>query len=412
MEKIKTTQSGYPILIISLCSFFLFYKYILQIYPSIITDSLMREFALNGVGLGSLAATFYYTYMIAQLFVGVMIDKYSPRWLTSVAIFCCALGVLLFAGAHTVMGAGLSRGLMGVGVAFATVAYMKLAAVWFPPRHYAFIGGLLATAAMAGAVFGEAPLAWFVAQFGWRDCLLYIGWVGMGLAVLFFLVVRDAPNKIEIAKKSDITWRDVGRVLKNTQNWLLTLYSGLAFCPIAVFGGLWGTPFLQQAYELNKTQSASMVSMIFIGLGIGSPLLGLLSDKVGKRRVVMWVCTLLSCVMLSIVLYCHPLPVWLLGTLLFLFGFGLGSFMLVFSIGKELNDIRVTATVIAMINASDAFLDALTEPAIGWLLDLGWEGKIHNGVHYFSLSSYHVALAVLPIYLFAAAILLIWIKDR
>src|ERR1700688_2593203 len=93
--EMKAVSTRYPGLVISLCACFLFYKYVLQVYPSIITDQLMREFQLTGAGLGNLAATFYYAYMIAQLFVGVMLDKYSTRWITSAAIFSCALGVYL-----------------------------------------------------------------------------------------------------------------------------------------------------------------------------------------------------------------------------------------------------------------------------------------------------------------------------
>lgn len=171
-------KSFYPLLVISLCAFFLFYKYVLQIYPSIITDQLMQEFNLTGAGLGNLAATFYYTFMIAQLVVGVLLDKYSTRWLTAGAIFSCALGVFLFSQADTILSACLSRGLMGIGVAFATVAYMKLAAMWFPPRQYALVGGLLATAAMAGAVFGQAPLAWIINQTSWRFSLAATGVIG------------------------------------------------------------------------------------------------------------------------------------------------------------------------------------------------------------------------------------------
>src|SRR5579883_1517412 len=92
----RITNTSYPVLIITLCAGFLFYKYVLQVYPSIITDQLMREFHLTGAGLGNLAATFYYAYMATQLFVGIMLDKYSTRWLTTAAIFVCALGVFLF----------------------------------------------------------------------------------------------------------------------------------------------------------------------------------------------------------------------------------------------------------------------------------------------------------------------------
>jgi MFS family permease len=406
----KNIKTSYAVVIISLCACFLFYKYVLQIYPSIITTQLMREFNLTGAGLGNLAATFYYAFMITQVFVGVMLDKYSARWITAAAILCCALGVFLFSQVQVTWQAGLARGLMGVGVAFATVAYMKLGSVWFPPRRYALITGLLASAAMAGAVFGQAPMSWLVNALGWRNCLLNVGIFGFVLAFLFAVIVRDSPSS-QTTTRTPISTRDIVQVFKNKQNWLLTLYGGLAFCPIAVFGGLWGNPFLQQAYGLTQTQSASLVSLVFIGLGVGSPLFGIFSDMIGNRRYVMFFGTWLSFVAVCLVLYCHSMPIALLGGLLFLFGFALGAFPIVFAIGKELNDLRLTATVIAMINASDAVLDAITEPAIGKFLDWGWDGKIVNGVHYFSLQSYRVALVVLPVYLVLAALLLLWVKD-
>jgi len=409
-----STKRFYPLLVISLCALFLFYKYILQIYPSIITDQLMQEFHLTGAGLGNLAATFYYTYMIAQLIVGVLLDKYSTRWLTASAIFSCAIGVFLFSQADSVLAACLSRGLMGVGVAFATVAYMKLAAMWFPPRQYALIGGLLATAAMAGAVFGQAPLSWLINQSSWRACLSIAGIIGFILAFLFALLVRDKSESIhhKVPVNHPIALSEILEVFKNKQNWLLTFYSGLAFSPIVIFGGLWGNPFVVQAYQVSKTQAASFVSLVFIGLGIGSPVIGFISDRLNHRRWIMLISTFLSCIAISLVLYAHPMPLWILSGLLFSFGFFLGAFMLVFTIGKELNKLTLTATVIAMINMSDALLDAITEPGIGKLLDLTWDGKMMDGVRFFSLSSYHFGLSVLPIYLFVATLILFWVKDR
>lgn len=411
LENTKTRQVlVYPVVVISLAACFLFYKYVLQIFPSIITEPLMKEFHLTGAGLGFLVATFYYSYMLMQLFVGVLLDKYSIRRFTTSAIFCSALGLVLFSKADTVFLAGISRALMGVGVAFATVSYMKLAADWFPPKQYAFVSGLLATAAMAGAVFGQAPLAWFIELFGWRQCLFSVGLVGVGLACVFFVTVRDAP-KSQAATSAPVSFRDILLVFKNKQNWLLTLYSGLAFSPVAVFGGLWGNPFLEQAYHLSKTQAASMISLVFVGLGLGSPILGMLSDRLGNRRLVMLVSTMVSTAAIILVLYCNSLPVNLLSVLLFLFGFGLGAFMLVFAMGKEMNPITMTATVIAMINTSDALIDALTEPLIGKVLDFFLDGQIVNGIHQFSHHSYLLALSILPLYLVLGCLLLLWVKE-
>ena len=412
VDKQSVRVFSYPVLIMCLAAGFLFYKYVLQVFPSIIADQLMGQFHLTGAGLGWLAATFYYSYMVTQLFVGVLLDRFGTRWLTTAAIFSCAAGVLLFSQAETVFAAGMFRALMGVGVAFATVSYMKLAANWFPPHQYAFVTGLLATAAMAGAVFGQAPLAWLINQFGWRYCLSLVGITGFVLAFVFFVVVRDKTSDPQTREMPRISFKEVVKVFKNKQNWLLTLYSGLAFSPVAVFGGLWGNPFLEQAYQLGKTQAASMVSLVFIGLGLGSPLLGMLSDKLGNRRGVMFFSTLVSGLAITLVIYVPSLPISVLSILLFVFGFGLGAFMLVFAMGKEINPVSLTATVIAMINTSDAVLDALTEPFIGKLLDLSWDGTIVNGVPQFSLHSYYIALGVLPVYLFVAAALLLWVKEE
>lgn len=412
----NTTQTRiltgfYPVLLISLCAAFLFYKYVLQIYPSTITEQLMAEFNLTGAGLGNLAATFYYSYMVTQLFVGVILDKYSTRWLTALAIFACALGTLFFSQTESLLTAELARTLMGIGVAFATVAYMKVAASWFPPQRYAFISGLLATAAMAGAVFGQAPLSYAINLYGWRPSLYVLSLGGFALAALFWLAVRDKAPVSTNSHHAKLSFADILSIFKSKQNWLLTLYCGLAFTPIAVFGGLWGNPFIQAAYHLSKTEAASMVSLVFIGLGLGSPILGILSDRIGDRVQVMFYCTLISCAALSVALYYPNLPTWLLVLLLFTFGFALGAFMIVFALGKELNSAALTATVIAMINASDGILTGVTEPAIGKLLDLNWDGSIVNGIHHFSLTSYRMALSVLPLYLLIAAGLLLWVRQ-
>ncbi len=403
---------AYPVLVLSLAAAFLFYKYILQVFPSIITEELMQQFHLTGTGLGSLAATFYYTYVFTQLVVGFLLDKYSIRWLTSFALLLSAVGILLFSQSQTLCMATLSRAFMGIGVAFATVSYMKLAAEWFPPRHYAFVSGLLATAAMAGAVFGQSPLAWLNQQLGWQNCLFNVGVAGLMLSFLYCAVVRDGPTlQQEQSKTSTLSLTAIMEVFKSKQNWLLTLYSGLAFAPVAVFGGLWGNPFLEQAYHLTKTEAASMVSLVFIGLGLGSPVLGLLSERLNNRKWLMILSTFASCIAMTLVLYCNSMSLTFLGPLLFLFGFGLGAFMLVFAIGKETNHLSLTATVIAMMNSSDALLDALTEPLIGALLDKSWDGKLMHGVHQFSLHSYHIGLSVLPLYLITATLLLFGLNE-
>jgi len=415
LKKHFTEYSAYAWLVIGLCAGLLFYKYVLSVSPSIMTDELMLQFQVTGARLGNLAATFFYTFLVVQLFVGILLDKYGARWLASLSLAVSALGALLFACAHSIGHAELARGLMGFGAAFATVTYLKMTAVWFEQKRAAFVGGLLATAVMLGAVFGEAPLALMVDSWGWRGAMMVCAVFGFVIAALFALLVRDR-SRLHAAffqeKNDAFSWETLKTVLTNPQNWLLTFYSGLAFSPLGVFGGLWGNPFLREAHQLTRVEAASLVSIMFVGLGIGSPVFGLISDYWGKRRLPMFLGASLSLLALLGVIYLTNVPFWALGTLLFLFGFGTGAFMLCFALGRQLNSLAAAATVIALINTGDGILGSLSEPLIGKLLDLGWNHQMQNGIRYFPIPDYHHAFIPLLVYLLLALGLLVFIREN
>lgn len=407
----KRTDDLYPFLIIFLSALFLFYKYLLQVSPSAMTDDLMRAFHVKGAGLGNLAAMYFYSYLIAQLFVGILLDKYSPRILTSFAIVSCAIAAIIFACAKSLWLAELSRLLGGACAAFATISYMKVASIWFRPNQFSFVSGFLATAAMVGALCGEAPLAILVQSIGWRHSLLLCGAIGIAIALLFFFLVRD-KKKTTVSKIHTIIWKDIFLVLGNRKNWLLALYSGLCFSPVAVFGGLWGNPFLQESYQLTSPQAASLISLLFIGAAIGGPMWGYIADRLGKQIWIMAGGVLLGLFSLLAVIYCSFQSAYLLGIELFLFGFGIGSFMLSFSVGKEVNNANLAATVMAFINTGDAVFGAVSEPVVGKVLDILWNGKVVNGAPHFSTADYHITFALLPFDLVAALFFILWFHLR
>ncbi len=415
LEQQKHHVSFYAVFVMILCAAFLLYKYVVQVSPSVMANDIMQAFNISGLGLGNLAAIFFYSYVFMQLFVGVLIDRYGTRILASVAILACALGTYLFSQSQVLIHAELSRALMGAGVAFATVSYMKMAAVWFPARYFGLIAGLAATAAMIGAVLGQSPLATLVESFGWREALYICAAVGVVLAVLFFLIVRNKPRgyiekqagpKVEGSFK-----REIIGVLKNKTNWLLTLYNSLIFAPVAVFAGLWGTPFMMEGYQLIKQDAAFLVSFSFIGLAIGTPLAGFLAERFsGGRRLIMTLSPLLGCLFISLVIYIQ-LPYGLAATCLFLFGFSLGAFILCFAIGRDLNHAALVATFAALINSGDAISSAVSETLVGKFLDLTWTGAVVDGVHHFTVDGYRKAFLLIPAYLITSALLMIFIKD-
>ncbi len=397
----------YPWLVIFFCALFAFYKYVLQVSPSVMTTDLMHQFHINGVGLGNLAATYFYAYLVAQLFAGPLLDRYSPRYLITGAIAICGLAAFAFANTETLATAAFSRALMGIGTAFATVSYMKMSVLWFRPNQVAFVDGFLGTAAMIGAMCGQIPLAFLVTQTSWRASLMYCGVFGVVLAMAFLFFVKDKKTdgiseKTTSSKHTMIKLSDITAILKSKKNWLLTFYSGLAFTPLAVLGGLWGNPFFEIAHRLTPTQAASFTSCIFLGFAIGGPLFGYFGGSVQQRMKVTMLGTGLAFLSLVMVIYVVSLPLWLFGVMLFIFGLGMGSYMACFALAKELNKVGLAGTIVALINTGDALFGSFTEPTIGKILDIFWQGKIVNGIHSFSVHDFQFALSLLPIYLIAA----------
>jgi MFS family permease len=402
----------YPWIVWLVAAGFFFYKYLVQVSPSVMTQDLMRTFEVNGAGLGNLSAFYFYAYLCMQIPVGMMLDKYSPRLLTTAAIMVCSISTLLFAQTHTLWSACMTRALMGAGAAFAAVSCFKLAALWFAPKRFALVSGLFMTAAMLGAIGGQMPLSVLVQREGWREALEIVGGIGIILGVVYWIVVRDKPVSTTVHQPAHPpVFQSLLYILKNKQAWLLSFYSGLAFAPVSVFGGLWGVPFLETAHQLSQTQAALAASSIFIGFAIGAPLLGWLSDHMGRRKPILFLGTGLAFCCLTLVLYTVSLPLMLIMVLLGLFGFGASGFFTSFAMIRELFPLVLVATVLGIMNTFDSVCEALFEPFVGALLDMTWGGMAQNGVHLFSLTGYHIALCVLPLSLLLALITLFFIQE-
>jgi MFS family permease len=398
-----------------LSAIFMFYKYALEVSPSVMTSTLMTAFNISGVALGNLAACYFYAYLLLQIPAGLLLDRFGPRRTTTLAIALCAAGNLIFAGADSVFVAGIGRFLTGAGAAFAAVNCLKLIANWFPFRQFAFMAGLMMTIAMLGAVGGQAPLAAFIKAIEWRQAMEIIGFAGLILAGLFWAIVRDkAPDHIRekhIVPARTPLMECMRKIFKNPQSWWLSLYSGFAFAPVMVFGGLWGVSFIAEAFALSHTISAQTVSLIFIGFAVGAPFFGWYSDRLGRRRVVMVWGTILASIAISAAIYLPGVSFYMLSFLMFFFGFFISSFLLCFTMIREINLPMLAATAIGFMNAFDAVLGAFSDPLTGMILDLGWDGKIVDGARIFSVASYKVAFLTLPAYLILSLLTLLKIKE-
>jgi MFS family permease len=396
-----------------LSALFMFYKNAIEVSPSVMTQDLMRDYGINAAKLGSLAASYFYAYLIMQIPAGFLIDRFGPKKITTFAITICSIGSVFFAYSDSLATASIGRFLTGVGASFAAINCIKLLTNWFSPSKMAFMTGLMMTIGMMGAVGGQAPLAILINTFGWRIAMTMIGGFGIVLALLFFLSVEDSPrNKEVFVTPQSMRFKNaILQVISSKQGWLLSLYSGLAFAPVSVFGGLWGVPFLSQFYQVSKEMASHSVSLIFIGFAVGAPLSGFFSDWLKSRVLVMKAGTIVALFAILGALYTPPVSIFLLDGFLFLFGAAISCFLVCFTMIREINKPALAATAVGFMNAFDAFFGAFSDPLTGYFLDLSWDGKLVDGVPFFTLSAYQNSLIILPIYLLLSIVVVFFIRE-
>src|SRR5689334_6938426 len=79
-----------------LSALFMFYKYAIEVSPSVMTETLMKTFQISGVQIGNLAASYFYAYLLLQIPAGLLLDRFGPRKTTTIAIALCGAGSFIF----------------------------------------------------------------------------------------------------------------------------------------------------------------------------------------------------------------------------------------------------------------------------------------------------------------------------
>lgn len=396
----------FPWIVWGLTAVFFFYTFLLQVSPSVMVNDLMSSFSIDATAISNFGSIYFAIYAIMQIPVGILFDRWSARWILTLAAALCGIGCVMFATSHSFGMAIFARALIGLGSSFAVVGSFNVGAQWFPPKRFASITGLTVTIGMLGAASAGTPLALMVNHFGWRSSMNIFAIAGIGLTILIWLMVRNSPAQKKRKTSETSIWTGLKYIFTSGQSWLAALYGGFLYAPTPIFCALWGVPFLMHAHELSKPVAAGIVSAVFFGWMVGSPFFGWLSDFLVKRKPPMIVGAIGSFITLTSVIYIQNLPNFVLAILLFLFGFLSSGFILAFSIVKEINPARYAATSIGFTNMLNMVWCATLQPAVGIILDLLWQGNMKHNVRIYNVASYHIALTVLPILLICASVVL------
>jgi len=276
-------------LIFTLCSLQLFISQLYRTTNAVLAPWLITDLHLDTEGLGLLSAGFFYAFALTQIPISIFLDKVGAKRLMIALSFVGMAGAVMFSLAQG-MGMGLTgRVLLGVGMACNLMGPLKLLTEWFPPRTFATLSGLLYAIGTLGNIVAATPLVLLAEQFGWRLSFQAIIAVHLLLTLTLFWVVQDRPAE-EASKplspagglRPVSLFGNLGILTRSKDYWIISAGTFVRYGTHAALQTLWAGPLLMEALRFSPVQAGNILMAMNIGLIVGGPVWGALSDRVFK----------------------------------------------------------------------------------------------------------------------------------
>ena len=393
-----------------------------RLSTAVLSDSLAVAFEATATELGTLHASFFVIYALLQLPAGVLADRIGIRRSATVATVVMSVGGVAFALSGTYLGAFAGRALIGLGGSVVYIAILRFCANWFRADEFATMNGVTVAVAGLGGILATTPLAIVVGALGWRTSILGLAVVGLSFATGVYLLTRDSPrdaglDPIEgVPEPPELTLEEVGAnvrlVLADRGTWLI---SAAMFCGTGItitLLGLWGVPYVVQVYDVSVTQASVYTLLGSVGLMVGPPTFGWLSDRLGQRKPIMVVGAALFTAALAVLAVSVQPPRAVVGVAYFAVAFVLGAVMVGYTVAKERHGSAASGVATGTVNAA-AFLGAALFPTLmGAVLDAYWTGETVAGARVYTELGYRVAFGIAAVAGLVALACSAWLQLR
>ena len=388
-----------------LTAVFYFYQYAMRSAPAVMMPQLSEAFGVSAIGVASIVGLFYYGYSPFSLVAGAAMDRLGPRRLVPFAAVIVGIGALLFATGNT-EAASAGRFMQGAGGVFALVGAIYVATKNFPASKAATLIGVTQMFGMAGGSAGQFVVGPIIGRgVPWSTFWLAMGVAGLAIGILLFFLIPAEQGTEQPAGGLKIVARAFGTVFRNPQSILCGLIAGLLFIPTTIFDMIWGVRYLQEAHGLDYGSAVMRSAAVPFGWIIGCPLLGFISDRIGRRKPVIIgsAVVLLACLAWILFGKIGVFPPYVIGLVA---GLASGAAMLPYTVIKEANPPQFGGTATGVVNFLNFTFSALLGPVFGWILV-----RVSGGAAQMQLSHYQRAFMPLLFGVAIAIILALILKE-
>jgi MFS family permease len=401
------SETGKKVVVVAwlVTAVYYFYQYTMRSAPAVMMPQLSEAFGVSTLGVASIVGLFYYAYSPFSLVAGAAMDKVGPRRLLPYAAATVGIGALLFATGDTTA-ASIGRFLQGAGGVFALVGAIYIATKNFPASQAATLIGATQMFGMAGGSAGQFAVGPLISSgISWNSFWGFMGIAGLVIGALLFFLIPRQPKKQEKVSGSTSVVEGFKIVFKNPQSLICGAVAGLLFMPTTIFDMVWGVRFLEQGHDIDYGTAVLRSATVPLGWIISCPLLGFISDRLGRRKPVIigGAVVLLAC--MTWILYGIPnvLPPYVLGLTA---GIASGAAMLPYTVIKETNPPQLGGTATGVINFLNFTFSALLGPVFGVLLM-----RVSGGSKEMELAHFQTAFTPLLYGVALAVVLAFFLKE-
>jgi sugar phosphate permease len=395
---------------------FYLYQFMLRVSPNIMNEELMARLSVDGAALGAVIGVYYWSYVGMQLPLGITIDRLGPRSFLCGSSFLCAFSCYLFGNTTDMYVAAFARFLMGMGSACGLIGTIKLGTIWLEPKHIAKVTAITILMGTVGASLGGTPLKLLLINSSLEITMEYLSYLGALIGTIIYFVVHNNPKLDHHTEVQDLYGnehpiKDIKKIIRKPQIWVIAIYGMLMYIPITVIGTAWGVSFVERACSTTEAVAASVVSSMFLGAAIGSPIFAIASDYLKSRRLPMLIGSIITASIWFSIIVIENIPLSIMYVLFFIAGFAYTAKCLTFASICEIMPNKMSGISLAFSNMIVMTTGIIFHPLIGALLDFSWDGHKVNDVYYYSEMDYRFALLVIPVFLTLSCINLFFIKE-
>ncbi|MCX7542416.1 MFS transporter [Corynebacterium sp. P5848] len=247
----------------------------------------LEHFQIDASRVAVFTAVQVGVYSLAQIPMGLAVDRFGPRRMLVVGAVIMAVGQIVLGSTGSFAVAVSARVLIGAGDATAFLSVLRMLPSWFPLRRAPLMMQLTSALGQLGQVLSAVPFAAILYSRGWSTAFISLGATGLIVAVAASLVIRDVPEPTQTRQQSDTPVQlasALHSVVTHPACWQGFFTHFTCIFPQIVFTLIWGVPLMSLGLGLSQSQVSTALVANMVVIMIASPLAGLVSGRAGQSR--------------------------------------------------------------------------------------------------------------------------------